>query len=264
MPCDSGAVLSSTRSLTTALAAARNSAAQAPWLRPITDHVLTGRALRRARIVSAVTMVAGAPVLRRAITSPSGGRQFQRWTLVLAATWTGGALSASRLHAGYSRMPQGRVTRPVLWPLLIGVGATGVFAAGAVLTSQIRPLRERVESVVDHARDGSLPVVVGLALVTGVTEELFFRGALYAALDLPVLHPVVSTTAVYTVVTCATGNPMLVFAAGLLGVVTGLDRHVTGGVQGPVIIHLTWSAGMLLVLPPLVHHFDQPRRSLVE
>lgn len=34
-----------------------------------------------------------------------------------------------------------------------------------------------------------------------------------------------------------------------LGVVTGLQRRVTGGILGPVVTHLTWSLGMLFVLP---------------
>ncbi|WP_307785203.1 hypothetical protein [Janibacter melonis] len=30
----------------------------------------------------------------------------------------------------------------------------------------------------------------------------------------------------------------------------GLQRRVTGGVLGPIITHLTWSLGMLFLLPP--------------
>nr|WP_279671549.1 CPBP family intramembrane metalloprotease [Flexivirga meconopsidis] len=213
-------------------------------------------ALRRARWASAVTIAAGAPVLRTAITSPPGGRKFRRWTVVLASTWTAGAVAGSPRPLRQLVRPA-TLTRSVVRPAIIGAGAVAVFSAGAVVTTRIPLLRDRIRAVVDHARHGSLPTVIGLALLTGVTEELFFRGPLYDAVDLPGVHPVLTSTAIYTLVTCATGNPMLVFAAGVLGTITALDRRATGDVIGPAVIHLTWSTGMLLVLPPMVHRFDR-------
>ncbi len=49
----------------------------------------------------------------------------------------------------------------------------------------------------------------------------------------------------------ATGNPMLVFAAVLLGLLLGLQRRASGGILGPILTHCTWSLTMLLVLPPV-------------
>ena len=60
-----------------------------------------------------------------------------------------------------------------------------------------------------------------------------------------------TTTAVYAVITLATGNPMLVLAAAVLGLVTAVERHRSGGVLAPGIVHATWSLTMLLVLPTL-------------
>jgi hypothetical protein len=54
---------------------------------------------------------------------------------------------------------------------------------------------------------------------------------------------------VYALVTAASGVALLTFAALVLGWVTGLQRRVTGGVLAPVITHLTWSVGMLVLLP---------------
>ena len=51
-------------------------------------------------------------------------------------------------------------------------------------------------------------------------------------------------------VTAASGIALLVLAGALIGLVTGLQRRVTGGILGPIITHLTWSLGMLLLLPP--------------
>ena len=45
------------------------------------------------------------------------------------------------------------------------------------------------------------------------------------------------------------GIPLLVLAAAILGLVVGLQRRVTGGILGPTITHLTWSLGMLFLLP---------------
>ena len=50
----------------------------------------------------------------------------------------------------------------------------------------------------------------------------------------------------------ATGNVMLVFAAAVLGVLVGLQRRVSGGVLAPMLTHVTWSLGMLFILPPLM------------
>jgi hypothetical protein len=49
----------------------------------------------------------------------------------------------------------------------------------------------------------------------------------------------------------ATGNVMLVFAAVLLAVVVGLERRASGGILGPALTHVTWSAAMLFVLPAI-------------
>ena len=98
--------------------------------------------------------------------------------------------------------------------------------------------------------DTSVPLVLIITVMNGIAEEIFFRGALYAAI--PQRWTVIATTTVYALTTVVAGVPLLVFAAVVLGVVCGLQRRVTGGVLGPAITHITWSAGMLLLLPPLL------------
>jgi membrane protease YdiL (CAAX protease family) len=73
---------------------------------------------------------------------------------------------------------------------------------------------------------------------------------LYAAIGRR--HPVAISTAIYALTTVATGNVMLVFAATVLGVLVGLQRRVSGGVLAPMLTHVTWSMGMLFILPPLM------------
>jgi hypothetical protein len=53
----------------------------------------------------------------------------------------------------------------------------------------------------------------------------------------------------YVVVTAASGNGMLVFAAAVMGTLFALERRVTRGILAPALTHVTWSALMLFLLP---------------
>jgi hypothetical protein len=59
------------------------------------------------------------------------------------------------------------------------------------------------------------------------------------------------STAVYALATTSTRNPALVLASGAVGTLFALQRRATGGIQAPLLTHLTWSALMLRYLPPL-------------
>ena len=95
---------------------------------------------------------------------------------------------------------------------------------------------------------GTPAALAVITLVNGIAEELFFRGAMYAAIP---RHPVLWTSLAYVVATLATGNVMLAFAAILLGAVCGLERRASGGVLAPILTHVTWSLSMLFLLPLL-------------
>ena len=87
-----------------------------------------------------------------------------------------------------------------------------------------------------------MPLLVLITALNGVAEELFFRGALYAATT---ALPGAVTTVAYAAATLATGNVMLAFAAVLLGPLVGLQRRATGGILAPIITHVIWSVTML-------------------
>ncbi len=212
------------------------------------DHLQSQAAFRRRRIVVAVVLVLGSVLLGLSLAIRPGDRAFYPFTAVLAAVWVLGALASGPLHLGRIDY-RGNLRRPVLSPILLGLAVAAVFVAGALLVREIGPLRDYTENVLAHARRGSLPLLALLTLLNGVTEEIFFRGALYAAIGLR--YPVLISTVVYAVVTIATGNPMLVFAAATLGLVLGLQRRASGGVLAPILTHVTWSAVMLFALPPL-------------
>lgn len=204
--------------------------------------------VRRRRVVVAIVLVAGAVLLALSLRSRPGDQSFYWLTLSLAAVWTLGALASGPLHLGSINW-QGRNQRPVITGTSLGVLLGGVFLAGGLIVREIPPVAERITQVLQFTNHGSLLLIVVITLVNGVAEELFFRGALYTALG--GYHPVVISTLLYVVATLATGNPMLVFAAVILGTVCALERRATGGVLAPTLTHLVWGLIMVLVLPPM-------------
>jgi membrane protease YdiL (CAAX protease family) len=123
-------------------------------------------------------------------------------------------------------------------------------------------LEEAISRVLAFADEGDDRLVLLTALANGVGEEVFFRGALHTALGtgLGGLRPVTTSTAVYALATTTTRNPALVLAAGVMGTLFGLQRRASGGLQAPLITHLTWSTLMVRFLPPLFRR-DRSRRS---
>ena len=202
----------------------------------------------RRRIVVAITFVLGSLVLAWALRIRPGDPLFYTGSLVLAAVWGVGAVASGPLHVGRGHTRSGRrESRPFVQSLALGALLLLVFLAGALLVARVGVLREPVDELLDHARFGSMPVVLAITVVNGVAEELYFRGALYAALP---SHAVAVTTLLYALTTVGSGIPLLVLAAAVIGLVTALQRRVTGGILGPAVTHVTWSTGMLLLLPP--------------
>ncbi len=215
------------------------------------DHREPDEAIRRRRVVSALALVVGAVLLGLSMNLPPGDQRFYLYTLLLAATWVVGALASGRIYLGQAHTRRGdRYVVPVVQSLALATLLLGVFMAGAVVVSQVPLLRGYVNEVLDYARFGALPIVALITLANGLAEEVFFRGAIFAAVP-PRLQVLVSTV-LYMLVTLATRNVMLVLAALLLGVVTAAQRRVTGGVLAPMITHVVWSMGMLFLLPPLL------------
>ncbi|HKJ11547.1 MAG TPA: type II CAAX endopeptidase family protein [Ornithinimicrobium sp.] len=215
------------------------------------DHSQTDAQFRRRRIVVLCTLFAGSFLLGYGLTREPGDISFYIATAALAGVWTVGAFASGPLHLGWAHTRMGeRHARPVLQPFLLGVFAVTVFCLGAVIVAQFAFLRDPVNDVLDYARAAPIALVASITLINGLAEELFFRGAAFAAIGRK--HPVEISTALYGLVTISTGNLMLVFAAVVLGTMVGLQRRVTGGVLGPIITHLVWSMSMLFILPPLL------------
>jgi uncharacterized protein len=212
------------------------------------DHHQPDGEFRRRRVVALLVLVVGAVLLGVSLGVRPGDPRFYPLTLAVAATWALGGLASGPLHLGHVPF-RGTLRRPVVTPIVLGLVAAVVFVAGALVVRQIPPLAGYVDDVLAHANAGSLPLVAGVTFVNGVAEEVFFRGAMFAAIGRR--QPVVVSTLVYAAATLATANPMLVFAALVIGLVLGLQRRASGGVLGPILTHVTWSSSMLFLLPPL-------------
>jgi uncharacterized protein len=210
------------------------------------DHRQSHAGFRRRRIVVAVTLVMGATLLGLSFSTRQGDPLFYPLTFGLAGVWTIGSLLSGPLHLG-SIVFRDELRRPIITPILVGALLAVIFIAGAFIIRYIPPLASLAEDVLGYARFGNLLLVTVILVVNGLAEELFFRGALFAAIG--VQHPVLISTILYALATVAGGNPVLVFAAAVLGAVTGLQRRASGGVLAPILTHLTWSVTMLYVLP---------------
>ena len=202
----------------------------------------------RRRVVTTVT-VAGAGMLALSFSSEPGSRRFYVLTLGVASTWLVGGLCSGPLHLGWARTGEHRCRRTVITPVAVGVAAFGGFYGAALIARRLPVLREAISSALRYASRGSDPLVLLTTLANGVAEEVFFRGALFDALG--ERHATPASTAVYMLATAATRNPALVLASGAMGALFGMQRRASGGIQAPIVTHLTWSSLMLRYLPPL-------------
>ena len=213
------------------------------------DHHESDAAFRHRRRVVAGVSVGGSALLRASLSTKPDSPQFYALTLGLAGTWLVGGLRSGPLHLGWVQTGQDTFRRPVITPVAAGVGAFGICYGAAFLARRIPPLSEAITAIMQYAQQGSDPLVLATTLANGVGEEIFFRGALFAAVG--VKHPVPASTAVYILATTATRNPALVLASAAMGTLFALQRRASGGIQAPILTHLTWSTLMLRFLPTL-------------
>ena len=208
---------------------------------PQADLLIPERTRPRTPVV-VVTLAAGATLLALTLGGSPGSDRFYALSLGLSAVWIVGAFAAGPIPVGRARSKI-RVAGAVV----LGAIAFGVFVVGDLLFHLVPPLHREVDRIIDRADTGSLAIVLLIAVVNGIGEELFFRGTLYDALR--GRHALPGSTLVYVVVTGFAWNAALVVAAAVMGVVWVLERKVSRGVLAPVITHVTWSVLMILALP---------------
>lgn len=213
------------------------------------NHQQSDHEFHRRRIVVLVGLVIGTILLGLSLATTPGSVVFYPLTISVAVVWVVFGFASGPLHLGYVPW-RGALRRPIVTPLLLGLIASAVFVAGAFVIAQIEPLRSIVAHVLAHAQAGNLALVYVVTLLNGAAEEVFFRGALFAAIGRR--HAIPISVVIYTLVTIATGNVMLVFAAVLMGTLFAVQRRASGGILAPSITHLVWSIVMLASLPAII------------
>jgi hypothetical protein len=201
-------------------------------------------ARRRRRVVTAITLVVGTALLAATLRVPHGSAWFTVLALLVAATWTVGSFVSGPIPFQPDRDTPWRT---FLGPVVVGIAAFAVFVIAHLVVRHLPLVGPALDGVLATADAGPIAVVLFVALVNGAGEELFFRGALHAALE--PYRPAIATTIVYVIVTAATGNLALVIAAAVMGTLFSLERLSTRGVLAPLVTHLTWSTLMVLALP---------------
>ena len=140
----------------------------------------------------------------------------------------------------------------VLRGALIGAALALVFVLGALVVQHIPFLAGPAAELLDTPDKGGYALTLLVLVVNGIGEELVFRDVVprqLRGMGQSVVQAGVWSTLVYCLVTCVMGVPLLVFAAGVLGAVAYFEAAKTGRLYSPIAVHLTWSIGMLLILP---------------
>ena len=140
----------------------------------------------------------------------------------------------------------------VLRGALIGAALALVFVLGALVVQHIPFLASPAAELLDTPDKGGYALTLLVLVVNGAGEEMVFRDVVprqLRGMGQSVVQAGVWSTLAYCLVTCVMGVPLLVFAAGVLGAVAYFEAAKTGRLYSPIAVHLTWSIGMLLILP---------------
>ncbi len=204
----------------------------------------TDAAHSRADAAIAVAVVAGTAVLGATLAVRAGSIAFSALGIVLACIWIVGSVVAGPPPL---RAATPAVVVNVVGALLLGGAIFGAFVAAKAVADHIPLLGHSAADVLGHARAGATGVVLFIALLNAVGEEMFFRGTLQSRLG--PRRGELWAILIYAAVTIATLNLALVMAAVALGSVLAVERRLSGGVLAPVVTHLTWSTLVILFLP---------------
>jgi membrane protease YdiL (CAAX protease family) len=208
------------------------------------DSPSLDRAVLRRRLAVGVTIVVATSLLAGTLRVRAGSTGFFIFGFGAAAAWILGAVVSGPIPL---RPPHDSPRRVVPPAIVLGLLTFLGFLVADLIGRHLPSVSTALHNVLARADTGPLAVVLVVALVNGVGEELFFRGALFAALESH--RPILSSTLIYVAVTAATGNVALVLAAAVMGTIFALQRAHTGSILASTVTHLCWSTLMLLALP---------------
>jgi CAAX protease family protein len=219
----------------------------------VTARLRLPRASAPAAWLGAAGLGASA-LLRLSFSAREGSPHFYLLTTGLAATLATGAIGAGPVQwhgEDWRGHPAAAVRDLAVVPALAGAATFAGFYAAARVVRRHPALRRAIASVFRYADKGSTPLVVLIAVGSGMAEELFYRGALWRG-----PRPLRSATLAYAASTSAAGNPALVLAGVVTSLIFGWQRAASGGVLAPAVTHVTWSVLMLRHIPPLFRDTD--------
>lgn len=194
-------------------------------------------------MVVVVALAAGTALIIVTLHVPRGSAAFVVTGYLLAFVW----VCAAMLARPIPWIGLGSARNDLALGVATGVATFGVFVLAAWIGKRISVLSAPIDSVLARADAASVAVVLTLALVNGVGEELFFRGALPRAIGSR--SPLVLSTVLYVGVIAVAGNTALTLAAIVMGTVFAVERRRTGGLIAPVATHLVWTTLILVALP---------------
>jgi membrane protease YdiL (CAAX protease family) len=204
------------------------------------------------QLCALATGAVASTLLGRSLSSRAGTREFYALTLGVAGTWLGGGLVAGHVPLANEQTRRNSIRDLLVVPVAVGSGMFGLFYLAALAARRVPELDRALTNVLHYADEGSSPLVLSTTLANAIGEEVFFRGAVYAAAEPQ--RAIVASTLAYVAGTTATRNPALIVASAVMGTVFAVQRRNTGGVLAPTVTHLTWAALMLRFLPPLFRH----------
>jgi len=220
--------------------------------------VLTSRAAVWAPATA--TIVLGGLILRKAfgLGTSAGTAALPLWSLALAAVWTLGGIALmllARAHAARHRPadpapgpPTRRTAASAGWrALAIGAVLAGASFLGGWILSLIPATAPWITAALVTAGTSAAGLTLAAAVVTGLSEEVFFRLGLADLFRGRARW--IAPTVIYTLVTCATLNPGLIAAAPVVGLAAAWARESTGRWFAPLIVHGLWSIAMVGLFP---------------
>lgn len=176
--------------------------------------------------------------------APHGSGTFYAATLFTAAVY----LAAWWRWGDRRAFSPPRPGREALRGIAIGAGLLALFVLGAFLLRYFPFMTGSVHELLDNARVGPLAMTLLTTTVNGLGEEMFFRDVIRRTI--PRQRGV--GLILYLAVTAAMGVPLLLLAALIVGGAAQYEARRSAHLISPLLLHLTWSIGMLFALSPIL------------
>lgn len=128
-----------------------------------------------------------------------------------------------------------------------------VFYAGNIVSRRVFSFAQSGIENVYAFKSGVSPfrIAVLMVLLIGPGEELFWRGFLQRRLQMEQgrWRGFIIATSIYTLVHLASGNAMLILAAGLCGLFWGFLYVQKGSILLNIVSHTVWDVAIFLLFP---------------